>query len=156
MLHRGGHDPAKIYNAYKRAIEHKGGPTVILAKTVKGYGLGSAQARNATHSEKKLADEGLAAFVKRFDIPIPEQAAKDGAFYRPEPDAPEIQYMQERRKAAGRLSAAARGARRIAGSCAGVQGAGARLLQDLDGRLEGPLHLDHHGLCQPAERADEG
>ena len=56
-LHRGGHDPAKIYNAYKRAIEHKGSPTVILAKTVKGYGLGAAQARNATHSEKKLTDE---------------------------------------------------------------------------------------------------
>ena len=101
LLHRGGHDPAKIYNAYKLAVEHKGGPTVILAKTVKGYGLGSAQARNATHSEKKLADEGLAAFVKRFDIPIPEQAAKDGAFYRPEQDAPEIRYMQLRRKELG-------------------------------------------------------
>jgi pyruvate dehydrogenase E1 component len=101
LLHRGGHDPAKIYNAYKLATEHKGGPTVILAKTVKGYGLGSAQARNATHSEKKLADDALAAFVKRFDIPIPEQAAKDGAFYRPEQDAPEIQYMQGRRKELG-------------------------------------------------------
>ena len=101
MLHRGGHDPAKIYNAYKRAVDHKGGPTVILAKTVKGYGLGSAQARNATHSEKKLADEGLALFVKRFDIPVPEQAAKDGAFYRPEPNAPEIAYMQARRKELG-------------------------------------------------------
>ena len=82
-LHRGGHDPIKVYNAYKKAMEHKGGPTVILAKTVKGYGLGTAQARNATHSEKKLADEALAAFVKRFEIPIPEQAAKNGAFYRP-------------------------------------------------------------------------
>ncbi len=100
-LHRGGHDPAKIYNAYKRALEHKGGPTVILAKTVKGYGLGSAQARNATHSEKKLADDGLAAFVKRFDIPIPEEAAKDGAFYRPAPDAPELVYMQGRRTELG-------------------------------------------------------
>ena len=75
-LHRGGHDPAKIYNAYKRAMEHKGGPTVILAKTVKGYGMGTAQARNATHSEKKLTDEGLAAFVKRFEIPIPEEARR--------------------------------------------------------------------------------
>jgi pyruvate dehydrogenase E1 component len=101
LLHRGGHDPAKIYNAYKKAVEHKGGPTVILAKTVKGYGLGSAQARNATHSEKKLADDALTAFVKRFDIPIPEQAAKDGAFYRPEPDAPELVYMQARRAALG-------------------------------------------------------
>ncbi len=101
MLHRGGHDVVKVYNAYKRATEHKGGPTVILAKTVKGYGLGSAQARNATHSEKKLADDGLALFVKRFNIPVPEQAAKDGAFYRPEPDAPELQYMQARRKELG-------------------------------------------------------
>ena len=101
LLHRGGHDPAKIFNAYKRAIEHKGGPTVILAKTVKGYGLGSAQARNATHSEKKLADDALAAFVHRFDIPIPDQAAKDGAFYRPDPSSPELQYLQARRKVLG-------------------------------------------------------
>jgi pyruvate dehydrogenase E1 component len=101
LLHRGGHDPAKIYNAYKRALEHKGGPTVILAKTVKGYGLGSAQARNATHSEKKLADDALAAFVKRFDIPVPEQAAKDGAFFRPEATAPEMVYMQARRAELG-------------------------------------------------------
>jgi pyruvate dehydrogenase E1 component len=100
-LHRGGHDSTKIYNAYKRATEHKGTPTVILAKTVKGYGLGSAQARNATHSEKKLADDALAQFVKRFDIPVPEEAAKNGAFYRPSQDAPEIQYMQERRKQLG-------------------------------------------------------
>ena len=101
LLHRGGHDPKKIYNAYKQAIEHKGGPTVILAKTVKGYGLGSAQARNATHSEKKLADDALTAFVKRFDIPIPDQAAKDGVPYRPAQDAPEIQYMQSRRTELG-------------------------------------------------------
>jgi pyruvate dehydrogenase E1 component len=100
-LHRGGHDPAKIYNAYKRAMEHKGGPTVILAKTVKGYGLGTAQARNATHSEKKMTDDGLAAFVKQFDIPVPEQAAKDGIPYRPSQDAPEIQYMQSRRTELG-------------------------------------------------------
>jgi pyruvate dehydrogenase E1 component len=100
-LHRGGHDPAKIYNAYKRALEHKGGPTVILAKTVKGYGLGSAQARNATHSEKKLSDAALAQFVSTFDIPLPEGAAKDAAFYRPEPNDPAMQYMQARRQELG-------------------------------------------------------
>ncbi len=100
-LHRGGHDPLKIYNAYKRALEHKGGPTVILAKTVKGYGLASAQARNATHSEKKLTDEGLTAFVKQFDIPLPEEAAKDAAFYRPDPSDPAIAYMQARREVLG-------------------------------------------------------
>src|ERR1700748_495748 len=100
-LHRGGHDPAKIYNAYKWAMEHKGGPTVILAKTVKGYGMGTSQSRNATHNEKKLTDEGLAAFVKQFDIPVPEKAAKDGSFYRPAPESPELQYMQSRRKELG-------------------------------------------------------
>ena len=100
-LHRGGHDPAKIYNAYKQAVEHKSGPTVVLAMTVKGYGLGTAQARNATHSEKKLTDDGLAAFVKRFNIPIPEQAAKDGAFYRPDPSSPELTYMHQRRQELG-------------------------------------------------------
>ena len=100
-LHRGGHDPAKIYNAYKRALEHKGGPTVILAKTVKGYGIASAQARNATHSEKKLTDEGLAAFVKQFDIPLPEGAAKDADFYKPGDSDPAIQYLQARRAELG-------------------------------------------------------
>jgi pyruvate dehydrogenase E1 component len=100
-LHRGGHDPLKIYNAYRRATEHKGGPTVILAKTVKGYGLGSTQARNASHQEKKLTDDALAAFVKRFDIPVPEEAAKDAIPYRPGKDAPEIAYLLERRNALG-------------------------------------------------------
>ncbi|HUZ94776.1 MAG TPA: pyruvate dehydrogenase (acetyl-transferring), homodimeric type [Edaphobacter sp.] len=100
-LHRGGHDPAKIYNAYKRASEHKGGPTVILAKTVKGFGMGSSQARNATHNEKKMVDSELAAFVKRFDIPIPEEAAAHGTPYRPAQDSPEIAYMQERRRQLG-------------------------------------------------------
>ena len=100
-LHRGGHDPVKIYNAYKQAVEHKGGPTVILAKTVKGYGLGSAQARNATHSEKKLADDALLAFVKRFEIPIPNESAAQGTPYRPAADAAELVYMNERRRALG-------------------------------------------------------
>jgi pyruvate dehydrogenase E1 component len=96
-LHRGGHDPQKVYNAYKRAVEHKGGPTVILAKTVKGYGLGSAEARNATHGEKKLSDEAVALFVSRFEIPIPEQEAHAGSFYKPPDDSPEIVYMKARR-----------------------------------------------------------
>src|SRR5260221_9089260 len=100
-LHRGGHDPQKVYNAYKRAAEHQGGPTVILAKTVKGYGLGSAQARNATHQEKKLSDEALSAFRSRFEIPIPEEAAHEGALYRPADDSPEIIYLQERRRELG-------------------------------------------------------
>ena len=100
-LRLGGHDPQKIYNAYKRAVEHKDGPTVILAHTIKGYGLGSAEARNATHQEKKLRDEELAAFVKRFEIPIPEKAAHDGEFYKPADDSPEIQYMKQMRAELG-------------------------------------------------------
>ena len=97
-LQRGGHDAQKVFNAYKRAVEHTGRPTVILAKTVKGYGLGTAQARNATHQEKKLTDEALAAFRMRFEIPIPEKAAHDGSPYCPAPDSPEIVYLQEQRQ----------------------------------------------------------
>ena len=100
-LHRGGHDPVKVYNAYKRAIEHKGGPTVVLAMTVKGFGMASAESRNATHSEKKMTDDQLAAFVKRFKIPIPEKAAMQGTPYRPPQDSPEMVYMQERRRVLG-------------------------------------------------------
>ncbi|HEY6351935.1 MAG TPA: pyruvate dehydrogenase (acetyl-transferring), homodimeric type [Candidatus Angelobacter sp.] len=100
-LQRGGLDPQKVFNAYKRAVEHQGGPTIILAKTIKGYGLGSAQARNATHQEKKMTDEALSAFRKRFEIPIPEKAAKDGSPYRPPDDSPEIIYLQERRRELG-------------------------------------------------------
>ena len=100
-LRRGGHDPQKIYNAYLRALAPSGKPTVILAKTVKGYGLGSAEARNATHQEKKLSDESIAAFRERFDIPIPEEAAKKGMPYRPADNSPEILYMRERRKELG-------------------------------------------------------
>jgi len=100
-LHRGGHDARKIYNAYLRAVEHRDGPTVILAKTVKGYGLGSAQARNATHQEKKLTDDALVSFRKVFDIPVPDEAAKQGTPYRPKEETPEIAYMKQRRKELG-------------------------------------------------------
>jgi pyruvate dehydrogenase E1 component len=100
-LHRGGHDPIKVYNAYKRAVEHTGGPTVVLAMTVKGFGMVSAESRNATHSEKKMSDDQLAAFVKRFKIPVPDEAARNATPYRPPPDSPEMIYMHERRRALG-------------------------------------------------------
>jgi pyruvate dehydrogenase E1 component len=100
-LSRGGHDPQKVYNAYKRAVENREGPTVILALTAKGYALGSAEARNATHQEKKLSDQELAAFRSRFDIPIPERSAKEGTLYRPSEDSPEILYIKERRRELG-------------------------------------------------------
>jgi pyruvate dehydrogenase E1 component len=100
-LHRGGHDPLKVYNAYKAAVEHTGGPTVILAKTVKGYGLGTNEGRNATHQQKKLTEENVTFFRSRFEIPIPDEAARDGALYRPPDSSPEIAYMQERRRVLG-------------------------------------------------------
>ena len=100
-LHRGGHDRTKIFNAYKRAIEHTGGPTVILAKTVKGYGLGSTQARNASHQEKKLSDDAIASFVHTFNIPVPDELAKQGKPWKPTPDSPEIKYIQEHREKLG-------------------------------------------------------
>ncbi|MGC8549631.1 MAG: pyruvate dehydrogenase (acetyl-transferring), homodimeric type [Acidobacteriaceae bacterium] len=100
-LHRGGHDPLKIYNAYKRATEHKGGPTVILAKTVKGYGIGTTQARNAAHQEKKLTDDALHGLVKRFNIPVPEDLAKNGKPFHPGDDSPELTYLREHREALG-------------------------------------------------------
>ncbi|HXG33493.1 MAG TPA: pyruvate dehydrogenase (acetyl-transferring), homodimeric type [Bryobacteraceae bacterium] len=101
-LPRGGHDPVKVYNAYKRAVEHTGGPTVILAKTVKGYGLGEAgEGRNITHQQKKLNEQELEYFRRRFDIPIPEEAVHTVSFYRPPEDSPEIRYLKERREALG-------------------------------------------------------
>ena len=101
-LRRGGHDPEKVYNAYKRAIENQGSPTVILAKTIKGYGLGEAgEGRNITHQQKKLNEEEMAYFCKRFEIPMTEEQLHDLSFYRPPEDSPEIKYMRERREALG-------------------------------------------------------
>ena len=101
-LKRGGHDPAKVYAAYKAAVEHKGAPTVILAKTIKGYGLGEAgEGRNITHPQKKLNEEELVEFRRRFDIPISDDAARRAEFYRPPEDSPEMQYLHGRRKALG-------------------------------------------------------
>jgi pyruvate dehydrogenase E1 component len=100
-LHRGGHDPQKVYNAYKRATEHQGGPTVILAKTVKGFGIGTTQSRNAAHQEKKLTDDALAGFVKRFNIPVPEDLVKHTKPYRPAKDSEELAYMHARREELG-------------------------------------------------------
>jgi pyruvate dehydrogenase E1 component len=98
----GGHDPVKIYNAYKAAVEHKGSPTVILARTIKGYGLGEAgEGKNITHQQKKLNEEDLKSFRSRFGIPISDEKVAEAPFYRPPDDAPEMQYLRERRKALG-------------------------------------------------------
>ena len=101
-LRRGGHDPVKVLNAFKRAVEHKGGPTVILAKTIKGYGMGEAgEGRNITHQQKKLNEQEMEYFRRRFEIPIPDEAVHTISFYRPADDSPEIKYLQERRRAMG-------------------------------------------------------
>jgi pyruvate dehydrogenase E1 component len=101
-LRRGGHDPRKVYNAYKAAVETKGRPTLILAHTIKGYGLGEAgEGRNITHQQKKLNEQEIAQFRSRFEIPIPEEAARNAAFYRPPADSPEMAYLHERRRQLG-------------------------------------------------------
>ncbi|MBP7936648.1 MAG: pyruvate dehydrogenase (acetyl-transferring), homodimeric type [Phycisphaerae bacterium] len=101
-MRRGGHDPEKVYAAYKAAIEHKGAPTVILAKTIKGYGLGEAgEGKNITHQQKKLNEQELREFRSRFGIPISDSEVAAAPFYRPPEDSPEICYLRERRQALG-------------------------------------------------------
>jgi len=99
-LNRGGHDPFKVYAAYAEAVSHKGQPTVVLAQTVKGYGMGdTAEAQNETHSVKKLDLESLKSFRDRFGIPISDSELVNVPYYRPAPDSPEMVYMHNRRKA---------------------------------------------------------
>src|SRR5205085_2527785 len=98
----GGHDPIKVYNAYKAAADHKGAPTVILARSIKGYGLGEAgEGKNITHQQKKMNDEELRAFRTRFGIPVSDADSAKTPFYRPTPDSEEFKYMAERRAALG-------------------------------------------------------
>ena len=101
-LRRGGHDPIKVNAAYHKALQNEGAPTVILAKTVKGYGLGEAgEGRNITHQQKKLNEDELRQFRDRFDIPITDEQLADTPFYRPREDSDVIQYILERRDALG-------------------------------------------------------
>jgi len=101
-LRQGGHDPRKVYAAYKAAVEHTGSPTVILARTIKGYGLGeSGEGRNITHQQKKLNEDELREFRSRFGIPINDDQLADTPFYRPPEESREIQYLRSRRKELG-------------------------------------------------------
>src|SRR5213075_3023615 len=98
----GGHDPIKVYNAYKAAVDHKGSPTVILARTIKGYGLGEAgEGKNVTHQQKKLNEDELREFRSRFGIPLNDVDCIEVPFYRPAEDSVEIQYLRARREALG-------------------------------------------------------
>ena len=108
-LRRGGHDYRKVYAAYKAATEFKGAPTVILAKTVKGWTLGpGVEARNITHQAKKLSENELRVFRDRLELPIPDAKLKDAPYYHPGPDSEEVEYLQERRRAARRADPQAR------------------------------------------------
>src|SRR6188508_896398 len=101
-LRLGGHDPVKVYAAFKAAVEDKGQPTVVLARTVKGYGLGEAgEGKNITHQQKKLNEDELKAFRARFSIEITDEQMARSPFFRPEDDSPEMQYLQSRRKSLG-------------------------------------------------------
>ncbi len=108
----GGHDPIKVHAAYKAAVEHTGAPTVVLAKTIKGYGLGEAgEGKNITHQQKKLNDDELRMFRSRFGIPIPDEELHDAPFYRPAGRQPGNPLHAGAPQAAGRLPAGAQGAR---------------------------------------------
>src|SRR3954469_15683521 len=101
-LNRGGHDPHKIYAAYAAAVKHAGQPSVILAKTVKGYGMGEAgEGQNITHQQKKMGDEALKAFRDRFKIPVADDKIAGTPFFKPEEHTPEMKYLHERRQALG-------------------------------------------------------
>ncbi len=101
-LNRGGHDPHKIYAAYAAATQHTGQPTVILAKTVKGYGMGKVgEGKNPTHQLKKLDDAAIREFRDRFAIPVPDDKLDEVPFFRPAEDSPEMKYLLERRQALG-------------------------------------------------------
>jgi pyruvate dehydrogenase E1 component len=101
-LKRGGHDPEKVYAAFKAATECKGRPTVVIAKTIKGYGLGEGgEGRNMTHNQKKLNEQELREFRTRFGIPISDEKVAEAPFYRPPENSPEMVYLRERRKALG-------------------------------------------------------
>jgi pyruvate dehydrogenase E1 component len=101
-LKRGGHDPQKVYAAFHSAVNHQGQPTVLLIKTVKGYGMGKVgEGKNTVHQTKKLIDEDIKAFRDRFNIPVPDSELAKIPFYKPADDTPEMQYLHARRKALG-------------------------------------------------------
>ena len=101
-MRRGGHDPEKVYAAYQQAIAHKSAPTVILAKTIKGYGMGEAgEGKNITHQQKKLNEDEIRLFRTRFGIPISDDEVAETPFYRPPDDSPEMQYIRQRRESLG-------------------------------------------------------
>ncbi|MDQ6820428.1 MAG: pyruvate dehydrogenase (acetyl-transferring), homodimeric type, partial [Actinomycetota bacterium] len=102
LLNRGGHDQQKVYAAYHAAAAHKGQPTVILAKTIKGYGMGvSGEGQMITHQAKKMTEDALLAFRDRFELPLSDEQVRAAEYYKPPADSPEMEYMRECREALG-------------------------------------------------------
>lgn len=132
-MRRGGHDPVKVYAAYKAAVEHEGSPTVILAKTVKGYGLGAAgEGQNITHAQKKLGEEALREFRNRFGIPISDQEIDEVPFYRPPENSPEMKYLMQLREKLGSFVPARRN------DFDPIQMPADKIFQEFDGGSERP------------------
>ena len=150
-LNRGGLDPRKVYAAYKAAVEHTGQPTVILAKTIKGYGMGEAgEGQNITHQQKKMTEQALLAFRDRFGLPLSDEQVRDMSLYRPPEDSPEMTFLRERRAALG----GSLPARRRAGRCpARARAVGLRVPAHGHRRPRG-LHDDgvRPGAVDPAAR----
>ena len=148
QLNRGGHDPQKIYAAYAAATEHAGQPTVILAKTVKGYGMGEAgEGQNITHQQKKMGENALRVFRDRYRIPIPDERIAEAPFYKPPDDSPEIRYMHERRQALGGYLPARRA------RTAAARGAAARDVRRRAQGLGRARDLHHDGVRAHPHRA---
>jgi pyruvate dehydrogenase E1 component len=101
-LNRGGHDPVKVYAAYDAAMKHQGQPTIILAKTIKGYGMGTAgEGQNTAHQQKKMDFEAIRKMRDRFNIPVSDKDIENVPYYKPDPDSAELEYLHERRKSLG-------------------------------------------------------
>ncbi len=141
----GGHDPIKVHAAYRAAVDHTGSPTIILAKTIKGYGLGEAgEGKNITHQQKKLNEDELEMFRSRFGIPIPDDELHNAPFYRPSDDSAEIKYMQARRQQLGGYMPS----RKVRATP--LKPLPESLFRGIPQRHRRPRSFDHHGFRAPA------
>ena len=161
LLNRGGHDQQKVYAAYDAAVRHTGQPTVILAKTIKGYGMGvSGEGQMITHQAKKMTEDALLAFRDRFELPLTDEQVRDAEYYKPPDDAPEMRYLRERREALGGLMPVRR--RRAEPLAVARPGAvllpagGQRRARDLDhdGVRAGPGRAAARQVDRPPHRPD--
>ncbi len=151
-LNRGGHDPNKMYAAYAAAVKHEGQPTVILAKTVKGYGMGTVgEGKNIAHQQKKMPIEALKQFRDRFNIPIPDGKLEELPYFKPADDSPEMKYLRERRAALGG-SIPQRRRRTISLEVPKLRVVQAPARRDRGG----PRGLDHDGIRAHADCAGQG